>query len=271
MATGAEEYTKILKKINKPKLHLNPIACWILKIQGKKDGKKNIPFEDKNANGWMSPMIKKEHAKVEEYMANVSYYIDKKCGHIYTETEYLISEYTQKYYETLELYNYLFKKSISYDELLSDDNSIFQTKKEMINVKRKNEVNLDSTGLKIRRYNEYYKRDINEVRKEYLTKKNELMRVYKEIMKNYQSICLMESELEIFFCDFCAKIMRRTSCYWHGVLFTHPDKRRLPQLPPNPATNKIYDLHTSKRNDIKAKIDRVENLNKDLLSKDYVK
>lgn len=259
--------TYILTKTKKPHIFTNTLSKFILIFVGKRDGKKGIPSNNNNPD-WMSPTLRKEHAKIDENMAKVWYDIYEKSGVLYSKTEAIISEFEQNAIEIKRIHDYIIFEGIKYKDVVS--NNISNTSLyNMLNTKRDSEQKCDAFGIRLRRYNEYNKA-ISVAKDQYLKNRIKFKKDYQEIKMNYQIISILEEELDVFFLELCSNIERRTSWYWQGVLLKHPQKASLPQVPPKANNKYINDFHDKRRAKLKVKIDKIERIHEEILKLEYV-
>ncbi len=255
----------ILLNVRKPKVCINIISKLLLKSRGKKDGKKSIPSVNlEDGENYISPTIRKEHSRVDEAMAKVSRRIDKITSEVYVETDLLIADLIQRAHEVENLDKELKGTLKKWDIIIYDNPKIADELKEMLKVKRKNEEKLDDVGIRLRRFAEYQK-EIEKLRERKAQSKNELKKDYKQITANYRKICVIDKQIDEIFWEFCARIDRRVAWYWQGVLLKHPFRDTMPQEPPKAQNKYIKDLLKASREDLKSRIDAIEEIYKNTL------
>ena len=246
-------------KIKRIKSHTNIFSEISLKRQGKKDGKKGIPFKPSDRE-IMSPNIKKEHDKIYAYMAYILKMISNYNAYYYHEFQALFAEFHSKTEDAKKIINYLKDKPSEMSLYISNIDSTSDFEK-YLNSKRKSEEGLDNIVIRQRRFEEYQNRLLK-----YRTRFKDLSAEIDDIYK-YIMVCLdiLQRTLELsepMFCEACSVIDIRLSWYWQGVLLKHAQAENLIPVVPPPSYNKYNEY-------IKAKTDEIEHLT-EIIQKRYL-
>lgn len=242
--------------ILKPVMFANVFSkCW-LKYLGKNDGKNRIPRRDGAI--WYSPTIDREHSRIDGCMATVSEKINSRNNKLYIKTEYMISEFEQAAYEYERLHNHL-KEHISKDAIIIVDSKDLTTDhKNMLSSKRENEKNLDSIGIRLRRFKEYQEK-LNLLRSQLDQSRVSLENLYQIIHANQKQIKLLDSYIDTAFWRYSSKIDRRLSWYWQGVLLKCKDPN-LPACVPKANCTKFKTLHEARQKELNDRITSLDSI-----------
>lgn len=242
--------------IVQPVISTNWFSKIALKCRGKRDGKQNIPTVYANTIP-SSPTIHREQARVDECMAYIAEKIDVKTAVTYVDTEALMAHFWQAEQEYRRMHDRLKDELKPNTIIVVDHDGISSTQQDMLKAKRTNEEKLDSIGLRLRRFREYQK-NLEALRTQLSELEDTLEKDYQAIKTNHAQIQFLDSLLDTFFLKYSAKIDKRLSWYWQGVLKKHPDSTTMPQVPPNTTNQKSQMIHTAKRQALEKNISDLE-------------
>lgn len=232
------------KKINS---HIGIISKFILKTNGKRDGKKGIPFSASN-DDIVSPNVKKEHDKIYSYMAYIIRVINIYNAFYYHELQSMIADLSTKVNEAINLNNILRKQhsEISMYIPICNTDKDFE---DFLKSKHKLENDLDDIAIRQRRFEEYQNK-LSTYRIKFNTLSIEIVEIYKNIFMNIDIIKRTFELAKPIFWEASSTIDIRLSFYWQGVLLKHPKAEKLEQTAPKPNCIQYTDYIKSKMDEL---------------------
>ena len=231
---------------NNVKLHIKLLKVrtgfimkLVLKHRGKSDGKHGIPNYNADCTV-ISPFIKKEHDIVYSYMGYVIKTLDEHNALYYHDYESMIAEFTSKI-------NKAIKFSAALKNIPDEASLYIPTMKldtgfeDYLSSKREAEKELDTIGIRQRRFEEYQQK-VRIIRKKFSTLCSEITELYQSIMVCIDNIKQSVNTVPPVFWKAQSEVDICLSWYWEGVLLKHPKASTLPQIVPDPDYSR-YDTY----------------------------
>ena len=261
----------IEKRVNlrvfRPILPANCLSKCYLKCIGKKDGKNEIPYIAEGTtkiNEVQTPTIIREKTRIKKCLSVLTERLNKKNNALYKDIMVSIVEFEQATLEYDRLHKRLEDKLKEYDIIIPKSYSTDE-EEAFLASKRESESNLDDFGVRTRRFNEYQSK-LSPMRKELFESRKKLIEQYKNIASSIEQLKNLEDCIKNAMEYYCAKVNRRISWYWQGVLLKHEDKETLPSFPLAQLGNQFDCIFEHRRKDFEDKLEELEEIHKNILS-----
>lgn len=250
-----------------PNIKTNLIAHLILNFRGYRDGKKNIPFLAEN-NNWISPTIRDEKAKVSSYMSKIYRIANTKNFNLFIMAEISIAKFEQNALQIERLHNFLKEKLLEYEtaeNIAMVNMKLTEEQKDFLNSKRVSETNLDPVGLRARRLNEYF-RPLATLKEQINNVLIEIEQNYENLVGYYTKIEMIDETVKAQFFDVNARIDKRLSWYWQGVLRKHKDRDSIKIEGQKIDDFDVKSLYDEQRKNLESKFKKVKEKREKILN-----
>ncbi len=238
----------VLSGTRAPNIKTNFCAKISLKIKGYYDGKKCIPYFDSSNSEWISPTIQDEKAKINSFMSRMYRSVNHQNQDVFNNIKVAIAQFEENVSEIEKIHAFLSSKlsiyEISENAALSK-NGLTSEQIAFLNSRRVSEHGLDDIPVRMRRMNEYFE-PLLPLRTQLEDALSNLEGNYEEIIENYTKIELMDEAINGVFFDVNARVDKRLSWYWQGVLCKHKDRNIIKletQKIANFDVTMLYDAH----------------------------
>lgn len=249
-----------------------PATCFskcYLKHLGKRDGKNEIPYivegVDKNSlTDIKTPTIIREEERIKKCLSVLTERLNKKNNALYKDIMVSIVEFEQAALDYDRLHKRLEDKLKEYDIIIPKSYST-QQEEDFLSAKRDSESNLDEFGVRTRRFNEYQSK-LSPMRKELFESRKKLIDQYKNIVSSIEQLKNLEDCIANAVEYYSAKVNKRISWYWQGVLLKHEDKDTLPSFPKEQLNSQFECIFKHRRKEFEDKLEELKKIHNDVLS-----
>lgn len=256
-------------KARRPILPANCLSKCYLKHLGKRDGNNEIPYiaegTDRNSlTDIVTPTIIREEERIKKCLSVLSERLNKKNNAIYKDIMASIIEFEQAALDYKRLHKRLESKLKEYDIIIPKSYSSIE-EEDFLAAKRDSEANLDDFGVRERRFNEYQKK-LSPMRKELFESRKKLIEQYRSIVSSIEQLKNLEDCIANAAKYYTAKVNKRISWYWQGVLLKHNDKDELPFYPKKQLNSQFDCIFEKRRIEFEANLDKLEKIHNEVLS-----
>lgn len=235
-------YKGLLYGTHVPNIKINSCAKMSMKIKGYFDGKKNVPYFDSIKSEWVSPTIQDEKAKINSFMSRMYRSVNHQNEDIFNAIKVAIAQFEENASKIERIYSFLSKKLSEYE--IPENSTLTKSgltaeQINFLNSRRASEKGLDDIPIRIRRMNEYFE-PLQPLKTQLETTLANLEDNYEEIIENYTKIELSDEAINGVFFDVNARVDKRLSWYWQGVLCKHENRYTI-----DLKTQKIADFNVA--------------------------
>lgn len=254
-------YKGLLSGTHIPKIKTNFWAKISLKFKGYCDGKKSIPYQNSNKSEWISPTIQDEKAKINSFMSGLYRNVNYQNENTFNAIKVAIAKFEENVSEIKNLHSFLASKFSTYEisENATLSKSEFTPEQiNYLNSRRASERGLDDIPVRIRRMNEYFE-PLLPLRDKLEDALANLEGNYEEILENYTKIELSDEAIKGVFFDVNARVDKRLSWYWQGVLCKHKDRKTIKFDNQKIDDFDVRNLYDSHRKNLETHINDIKN------------
>lgn len=202
--------------------YINPIVRLWLFIVGKRDSKKNI------CNSGSFPFVDFQKSKINKYASTIMYNFERKTMSLFANFDKQLTMLEQQSYIVTELIGRLENKLYPEEIVISSNANLPNDIKEMLEVKRISEKNLEETAIKIRRFREY-QQNLAPVRKELFNEMQKLLAIYQVLCFYAANIDGIHRQANMLIKQYISYINMKISIYKRGWITNNSQSKNTPE------------------------------------------